>query len=69
MSLNISLICKRLLNFFKLSSKMRWLDFVMGVNFGPLFSSDNYNLDNVYDNMLMIFGDKTFFCKVDDDRA
>ena len=69
MSLNISLICKRLVNFFKSSLKMKWLDFVVEVNFGPLFRSDNCNLDNFFDNKLMIFGDKIFFCKVDDDCA
>ena len=48
---------------------MKWLDFVVEVNFGPLFSSDNCNLDNFFDNKLMIFGVKIFFCKVDDDCA
>ena len=48
---------------------MKWLDFVIGVNFGPLFSSDNCDLDNVYDDKLMIFGDKNFFCKVDGESA
>ena len=48
---------------------MKWLDFVIGVNFGPLFSSDNCYLDNVYNDKLMIFGDKIFLCKVDDSSA
>ena len=47
---------------------MKWLDFVIGVLIGPLFSSDSCDLD-VYDDKLMIFGDKIFFCKVDDDSA
>ena len=41
--LNISLICKSLANFFKSPLKMKWLDFVVGVNYGSLFSSDNYS--------------------------
>ena len=65
-SLNISLIYKGLVNFLKLSIKMKWLDFVVGVNFGPIFSSNNCNLDNVYDDKLMIFSEKNFFCKTDD---
>ena len=69
MSLNIFLICKRLVNFFKSSLKIKWLDFVVGVNFGPLFSTDNCNLDNVCDDKLMIFGDKISFCKVDGGSA
>ena len=60
MSLNISLTCKRLVNFFKSSLKMKWLDF------GPLFKSSNCDLKNVYDDKLMTFGNKVFFCKVDD---
>ena len=48
---------------------MKWLDFVVGVNFGPLFSSSNCDLDYVHDDKLMIFGDKIFFCKVDDGNA
>ena len=65
-SLNISLICKRLVNFFKLSLKMKWLDFVVGLNFGPALSSGSCDFDNVYDDKFMIFGDKIFFCKIDD---
>ena len=59
-----SLILKRLVNFLKLLLKMKWLDFAVGVNVGPLLSSNNCNLDNVYDHKLIIFGDKIFFCKV-----
>ena len=43
--------------------------FVVGVKLGLLFSSDNCDLNNVYDDKLMIFGDKIFFCKVDGDSA
>ena len=57
------------MNFLKSSLKVKWLDFVVGVNFGPLFRSDNCDLNNVYDDKLMIFGDKIFFCKVDGDSA
>ena len=68
-SLNISLICKRLVNFFKFSLKMKWLDFVIGLNFGFVLSNGSCDLDNVYDDKLMIFGDKIFFRKVDDGSA
>ena len=37
---------------------MKWLNLVVGV--GHLFSSDNCDLDNVYDDKLMIFGDLSF---------
>ena len=48
---------------------MKWLDFVVGINFGPLFRSGNCDLDNVYDDKFMIFGKKIFLCKVDDGSA
>ena len=48
---------------------MKWLDFAVRVNFGPLFSSNNSDVDNAYDDKLMIFGNKIFFCKVDGDSA
>ena len=54
------------MNFLKFSIKMKWLDFVIGVNFGPIFSSNNCNLNHVFDYKLMIFGGKIFFCKNDD---
>ena len=48
---------------------MKWSDFVVEVNFGQLFSNNNYDLDNLYDDKLMIFGDKIFICKIDDGSA
>ena len=48
---------------------MEWLDFAIVVNFGPLFSSDNCDLDHVYEIKLMIFGDKIFSCKIDGDST
>ena len=48
---------------------MKWFDFVVGLNFGPVLSSGSCDLDNVYDDKLMIFGDKIFFRKVDDGSA
>ena len=48
---------------------MKWSDFVAGVIFGPLFSNNNCDVDNMYDDKLMIFGDKIFICKIDDGSA
>ena len=48
---------------------MKWSDFVVGVNFSPLFSNNNCDLDNVNDDKLIIFGDKIFICKIDDGSA
>ena len=61
MSLNTSLIYKRLVIFLKLSLKMKWLDFVVAVIFGAPFSSDNCDLGNRYDDKVMIFGDNIYF--------
>ena len=57
------------MTFFKCSLKTKWSDFVAGVIFGPLFSNNNCDVDNMYDDKLMIFGDKIFICKIDDGSA
>ena len=61
MSLNTSLIYKRLVIFLKLSLKMKWLDFVVAVIFDAPFSSVNCDLGNRYDDKVMIFGDNIYF--------
>ena len=63
--MDYKLICKHLVNFLKLSLKIKWSVFVVGVNFGALFSNSNCDPD-VYEDKSMIFGNKIIFCKVDD---
>ena len=63
MSLNTSLICKRLVNFLKSSLKRKWLNFGVGVIFCPLFTSNNCDHDNIQDDRLIIFCDIIFFVR------